>query len=356
MPHTLTVAVQPPYPVYLGTGLLDRLPALLRSHFPRAGRFVLVTDSKVARFHLPAVQSLLSRARLRSSCYVFPQGEASKTWETLGLLLGFLATEGLHRGDVLISLGGGVCGDLTGFAAACYMRGLPYVQIPTTVLAGIDASVGGKTAVDLPQGKNLAGAFHQPAFVLIDPRLWQTLPLAEWTNALGEGLKYALLCGGALYTRLAAGDLDSLRQDPAAVETFVYECVAYKARIVAADEKESGCRKLLNLGHSLGHAVELLSQYRLPHGLCVAPGLALASRLSLARGYISEGAHEEVLALLRRYGLPTESPYPVAELLPLLDRDKKARAGGLDFVTYHGPGDCRVEALSTADLARAFLS
>ncbi len=268
--------------------------------------------------------------------WVFPAGEASKTFENAAKLCAAAAKLGCDRSSLFVALGGGVTGDLAGFAAAIYMRGVDYVQIPTSLLAMVDSSVGGKTGVDLLEGKNLAGAFHQPKLVLIDPVFLKTLPLRERVGALAEVVKYAVIFDAGFFADLErdAEKLTAPEPDPVLFGEVIRRCCQFKADIVAEDERELGRRALLNYGHTYGHAVELLSDFRLSHGEAVSIGMVLAGRLAYRNGYWSGEEFERQRRLLTRLGLPTElaPEYSREAMLELMGRDKKTRQGQLTFV------------------------
>ena len=314
---TITVRTARPYDVTIQTGLLDRVGECSAPLLP--GRTAaLVTDSTVDPLYGDRAQASLEAAGFRVCRLVLPAGEQTKS---------------LSRTDAVFALGGGVIGDLAGFASAVYLRGIRYVQLPTTLLAAVDSSVGGKTAIDLAAGKNLAGAFHQPAAVFCDPTLLSTLPAETFSDGCAEVVKYALLDGEPLRTLLA---------DPAKVdwERVVAACVAVKRDLVEKDEHDLGERMLLNLGHTFGHAVEQASALTVTHGKAVAIGMVAASRLAAALGLCGASLPAEVAELLTRYGLPVESPYPPSRLLPAMGTDKKRAGQVLRLVLPERFGKC----------------
>lgn len=346
------------YDVRIGTGLLDDA-GIWRSVV--AGRRVLVvSDSNVAPRYGEALCKALAGAS-RVEPFVIAAGEASKTLDTCAQLFDRLAALGAGRDALIVALGGGVIGDLAGFAAACWMRGIDFVQVPTTLLAMVDSSVGGKTGVNLPQGKNLVGAFHQPVAVFADVDTLATLPPRELAAGLAEVVKYAALGDAAFFdwlearaAALAAGDPDTLRE---AIAT----CVRHKATIVARDERESGERALLNFGHTFGHAIETATGYRrYLHGEAVAIGMVLAARLSTRLGMAPEADAGRLDALLRALQLPTTLPAIATpgELAALMRLDKKNHAGRLRLILWDGIGRARIvdgvdEAVVMAALAAA---
>lgn len=292
---------------------------------------------------LDAQPRLLAELGLRpEECLALPPGEPTKSIQPFSRCLSFLAKRALNRDGVLFALGGGVTGDLAGYVAASYLRGIRFYQMPTTLLAMVDSSVGGKTGINLPEGKNLVGAFWQPQAVSIDTRLLQTLPARELAAGMAEVLKYGLLADAGLFTDLE--QMDTLGPGSPELPSIIRRCCAIKARIVAEDEKEtaaSGGRALLNLGHTFAHAIENVAGYGdYLHGEAVAIGLHLAARLSLALGKIEESEVARVTALLQRYQLPVrlKQNLPLAELMEAMRRDKKNRGGHLRFVTLHTVG------------------
>ncbi len=339
---TISVRTARPYDVVIQTGLLDRVGELSAPFLP--GRTAaLITDSTVGPLYGERTQSSLEQAGFQVCRLVLPAGEQTKCLTCLGETLEFLASNRLTRTDTVFALGGGVVGDLAGFASAVYLRGIRYVQIPTTLLAAVDSSVGGKTAIDLSAGKNLAGAFHQPSAVLCDPSLLATLPAETISDGCAEVIKYALLAGEPLRTLLS---------DPAKAdwERIIACCVAVKRDLVEKDELDLGERMLLNLGHTFGHAIEQASALTVTHGKAVAIGMAAASRLSAALGLCDPSLPSEVADLLTRYGLPTESPYPPSRLLPAMGTDKKRAGQVLRLVLPEKFGKCILRETPVSDL------
>ena len=341
--ETITVALgERSYPVRIGAGLLDQAGEQLS----QAGiaRCALITDDNVAPLYLQRVCSALDSAGVAHSELVLPHGEATKCMARLEEILSFLAEARFTRQDAVAALGGGVIGDLAGFAAATWLRGVRFVQLPTSLLAQVDSSVGGKVAVNLPQGKNLVGAFWQPSLVLCDPDCLQTLDRHYWLDGLGEVVKYGAIGDETLFAlleRCAAGGREALM---GRMEEILRRCVGYKAAVVSQDETEQGLRMTLNFGHTLGHAVELCQQYRgLSHGMAVAAGMAAITRLSEAKGLTVAGTSERLNALLSALGLPTALPeLPPVQLVDALGMDKKNSAAGLRLVLLDDIGHCRV--------------
>lgn len=345
--HSIPVALGGGYRVDIGPGLLQEAGPRLR---PVLGdcRLLLLSDSNVAALYRDRVLESLKQAGYDCSCFCFPAGEASKNMETLSALLEAMAEAGLTRQDCLIALGGGVTGDLGGFAAGCYQRGIRYVQLPTTLLAAADSSVGGKTAVDLLAGKNLAGLFHQPSAVLFDTDCLNSLPDGARLCGLAEMLKTAVLEGGSLF--------DGFRSAPApeALPGLLARCIRYKARITEADETEQGLRQLLNLGHTPAHAMEVLSGYRLPHGLAVSAGLSIICRASAAMGCCSRETAAQILDAQRACGLPTQCQYAPGKLARAALQDKKRRGDSIRLILVQEIGCCSSVLMPTARLEEIF--
>ena len=332
------------YPVITGHGILKDFADL--TQICREGtKTAVVTDDNVAPLWLDRLLSVLPDGTLR---YVIPHGEKSKNWTLAGELLEKLAADGFCRDDTLVALGGGVVGDITGFVASVYMRGVPYVQVPTTLLAAIDSSVGGKTAVDLKAGKNLAGRIYPPKAVVCDLDTLATLPRSEWKCGLGEAVKYAVLAGGEIFDIMESG------AGAENLERLIDLCVDYKRRIVEADENESGLRRLLNLGHTVGHAIEAESALGFPHGVCVAMGIKVIARASVSAGYLPKDEYLRISALLQKYGFP-ECPYPLRSVIMHAAHDKKISGGKINAVVIRGIGRCETVPM-TLDELKEFVS
>jgi len=348
--RTVTVALgQRGYPIHIGAGLLGNAAELMRE----AGgwrRCAVVTDETVAALHLDALQTSLSRNGLACDPVVVPAGEASKSFAQLAPLCEALLMRGIERGDAVVALGGGVIGDLAGFAASILRRGVALIQVPTTLLAQVDSSVGGKTGINTPQGKNLIGTFHQPRLVIADTGTLDTLPAREMRAGYAEIVKYGLLGDAAFFAWLEENGLALLRADTQARAYAIEKSCRMKADIVAEDERESGKRALLNLGHTFGHALEAWSGYSggLLHGEAVAIGMGLAFKLSEQMGFCPPGRHERVMAHLRAVGLPVAIgelgaagrglPEP-AELITHMMQDKKVSGGRLTFILARDIGE-----------------
>ncbi len=338
--NTIRINASRPYDVCIGPGLLPQLGLRAKELLP--GRSVcIVSDDTVAALYEKTARRSLEEAGFTVYTYVFPHGEESKSGGQFLDLLGFLAQHHLTRADGLVALGGGVTGDLTGFAAACYLRGVGYLQVPTSLLAMVDSSVGGKTAIDLPQGKNLCGAFYQPRLVLCDTDALATLPMEVFYDGCAEVIKYGVLGSRTLFEALKA------RPDWTKV---VSQCVELKRQLVEEDEFDTGRRQMLNLGHTLGHAVEKNSNFALSHGKAVAIGMAMIARGAEEKGFCTKETRDDVIALLRQYHLPTETEQPVEEIYATALGDKKRQGNTLTLVVPEEIGRCRLETIPVEEL------
>lgn len=336
------------YDVVVGRGLLDDIGTRARQACEAGGRpldggCLLVSDDNVGPLYAGRALASLERAGLRPAYVELPHGEQTKRLERYGQLVEAAADAGLTRQGLVAALGGGVIGDLAGFAAATYMRGVRLVQAATSLLAMVDSSVGGKTAVDLPQGKNLVGAFYQPDLVLCDLDALRTLPQEFVSDGMGEVVKYAVMADPELFGWLER----PLAGQEARV---VGRCVRIKRDVVQADEREAGARKALNLGHTVGHAIERLSGYTVSHGHAVAAGCAVMARACAARGLCAEEDARRVEAMLRVHGLPTGCAYGADELFEAARADKKRVGDAIDVVLVRGVGSCEVRRIPLPEL------
>lgn len=351
-----------PYDVVVGQGLLAEAEKWI-GPFLTNKRAVLVTDSHVDPLHADGILAQFEAAGHRTHKIVVPAGEQSKSFDGLQFLLEEMLEIGLDRKDVVLALGGGVIGDLAGFASSVYMRGIDFIQIPTTVLAQVDSSVGGKTAIDHPKGKNLIGAFWQPRLVLCDLDILKTLPEREIRCGYAEIIKYGLLGDRDFFEWLEANDARVLSLEPEALLTAISRSVEMKAEIVAADEREGGKRALLNLGHTFGHALEAEVGYgdALLHGEAVAVGMCQAFRYSEMIGECSDADRERAVAAIAHSGLPTSmaevrnEPFEAGRLIRHMGSDKKAEGGNLTFVLVKSIGEAYVAKKVSRDSVCDFL-
>ncbi|MDR1805279.1 MAG: 3-dehydroquinate synthase [Clostridium sp.] len=333
------------YPVHIGNELLSRLTELPGVPLPKTA--MLVTDSNVAGLYAASVEQTLTAAGVRVERFVFPAGEGSKSLEVYGKLLNALAAARLSRRDAIFALGGGVTGDLAGFAAATYLRGVAFVQLPTSLLAAVDSSVGGKTGVNLEAGKNLAGAFWQPSAVVCDTQTLASLPAERLADGIAEMLKHGVLADAELFDRLC--EADSLEK----IAALIPRNVEIKAAVVREDEREAGKRATLNLGHTLAHAIEKRSEYTITHGHAVALGLLAVTRAAEKKG-LCAACSERIKAALISHGLPSVCPYPLEELLPFVAADKKRAADEITLVLPLAIGSCKLEKVPLSSLAELY--
>ncbi|MFW6085020.1 MAG: 3-dehydroquinate synthase [Gemmatimonadota bacterium] len=337
------------YPVHIGRGLLDRLGELVARAAP-ADRYVVIADAEVGALYGVRATASLTAAGLRSVTLTFPAGERSKSRATWAELTDRMLSAGVGRDGAIVALGGGVTGDLAGFTASTYMRGLPFVVVPTSLLAMLDSAIGGKTGLDTPAGKNTVGAFHHPCLVVVDPDLLGTLPSAQRRAGLAEAVKSAAIADEALFGWIEERAASLREGDIAALEYLVTSCLRIKAEVVAADPEEAGRRQVLNFGHTAGHALEALAELRLPHGEAVAAGMRLEARLGEGAGVTQPGTAGRLAAALDSCGLPDAiaaagaserfgGPVTAERLLDAAAADKKARRGAVRWVLLRRIGE-----------------
>jgi 3-dehydroquinate synthase len=336
------------YPIAIGTGLLARPDTW--AGLPRAAAALVVTNQTVEPLYARDLVQALRGHFAQVHQVVLPDGEQHKDWTTLNLVFDALLQHGCDRKTVLFALGGGVVGDMTGFAAACYMRGVPFVQVPTTLLAQVDSSVGGKTAINHPLGKNMIGAFHQPVRVVCDLATLATLPERELAAGLAEVIKYGPIADMAFFKWIEAELPALLQREPAALARAVQRSCEIKAWVVGQDERESGLRAILNFGHTFGHAIEAgLGYGQWLHGEAVGCGMVMAMHLSQRLGLVDEAFVDRVTALIARAGLPVRGPRLGEErYLELMRVDKKAEGGDIRFVVIEAPGRAGVRGAPDA--------
>jgi 3-dehydroquinate synthase len=353
--HTVQIDfVDRSYAIHIGTSLLD--DARLFDGLPRASVAVIVSNSTVAPIYAARLQAALQGRYKTIHILVLPDGEAYKTWETLNLIFDDLLRHACDRKTTLFALGGGVIGDMTGFAAASYMRGIPFVQVPTTLLAQVDSSVGGKTGINHPLGKNMVGAFYQPQLVLCDLSTLTTLPTRELSAGLAEVIKYGPIADMVFFDWIETHIDALLARDPVALAHAVKRCCEIKAYVVGQDEREAGLRAILNFGHTFGHAIEAgLGYGQWLHGEAVGCGMVMAAQLSQRLGLVDAAFVARLTALIKKAGLPTVAPF-LAEgvqanadrYLELMRVDKKAEAGEIKFILINQPGQCVVQTAPDA--------
>ena len=343
----LTVNTSKRYTIRIERGALDQLGAYCASLFAPGKKAVVITDTHVAPLYLERVSTSLRNAGFDVTSCAFPAGEPSKRLSTIEGIYGHMAQAHITRSDFAVALGDGVTGDMAGFAAASYLRGIPFVQVPTTLLSQVDSSVGGKTGVDLPQGKNLVGAFWQPSFVLIDPDTLNTLSPHFFADGMGEVIKYGCIKSRALFDLLIeTEDITSIMED------VIYRCVDIKRDVVERDEFDTGERALLNFGHTFGHALEKLHQYQgLSHGAAVGIGMVMMARLGEKAGFTAPGTADKIAAALEKYHLPVHSDLPLSQIVEATASDKKSTGSSINLVLLKDIGESFVHKVARSDLA-----
>lgn len=344
---TVHVKASRSYDVLIGSGLLASLGSRAAA-MKKVKKVCIVSDSNVWPLYGETTKKSLLDAELDAVEFVFPAGEASKNAETYLRLLNFLAENQLTRTDLIVALGGGVVGDLAGFAAATYLRGIPFFQVPTTLLAAVDSSVGGKTAIDLPVGKNLVGAFYQPALVLCDTDCLNSLPEDIFRDGCAEVIKYGVLYDPELFSHLAEKGIDFDR------EAVIARCVELKRDVVAEDEFDTGARMKLNLGHTVGHGVEAQSNFEISHGKAVAIGMAIVSRAGAKWDICEKSAKESILEILERFGLPCACDFSADDLYLCALSDKKRSGGKVNLIIPEHIGFCRIVPTAVEEM-KAFI-
>ena len=339
---TVPVKASTAYNIHIGTGLMDSAGAYLRSVTEGDG-VMLVCGDIVSDLYADRVTVALEKEGYRVARFVYPHGEQSKTPETYLALLNALAEAGMTRSDTVVALGGGVTGDLAGFAAATYQRGIAYVQMPTTLLAAVDSSVGGKTAIDLPAGKNLAGAFYQPKLVLCDLDALKTLSEDVFADGCAEVIKYGVIWDEALFEKLGEGMAEQTAH-------VIARCVSIKAEVVAQDEFDRGLRGILNFGHTVGHAIEKCSDFGVSHGSAVAIGMVIVAKAAALAGICEASVFDRVLALVKAYGLPVTTQYDTDALLQAMLSDKKRAGAKISLILPEAVGRVRIEKMTLEEM------
>ena len=344
----IAVNTSHPYQILIERGCLGKIGDRAAELFRPKSRAVIVSDSNVAPRYAQGVSDALKAAGFEPTVFVFPAGEESKRLSTIGDIYRCLAAHGMTRSDFLVALGGGVTGDMAGFAAATFLRGIGYVQVPTSLLSQIDSSVGGKTGVDLPEGKNLVGAFHQPRLVLIDPDTLATLPPRFFSDGMAEAIKYGCIKSRPLFELIRDFDLAA---DKGRLEQMIADCVDWKRRVVERDEFDNGERRLLNFGHTFGHALEKLYGFgKLSHGEAVGIGMVMAARAGEKNGLTKAGTAEEIADVLKKYHLPISDPAPLPELVKVTALDKKSTGGTLNLILLRETGDAFVHPVEKSNV------
>ncbi len=339
----LHISASRDYDVLIDSAILDSSGELIAKAVS-AKKALIISGDNVYPLYAPRLVQSLMAARLETHSLVLPHGEGSKSLENYELILNRLSENRFSRSDVLVALGGGVTGDLTGFAAATYQRGMAFIQIPTTLLAAVDSSVGGKTAVNLPSGKNQVGCFYQPSLVICDTDTLDTLPEAEYRCGCAEVIKYGVLGNPELFY--------GIRETPVKDQLVhvISTCISMKRDIVMEDEFDTGRRRLLNLGHTVGHAVEKCSGFKVLHGQAVAAGMAVATRAAVKMGVCGGDTLSELIKLLALYGLPERVEYPLEDIYAAIYSDKKMQGGAVNLILPEKIGRCRIEPVPMEEL------
>lgn len=341
---TVHVETGIPYDIFIERGILDSCGKYVKQ-LSGAKRVTIISDSNVAALYKWRVINSLSQEGFEVATHVFPAGEESKNLNTIAEMYNTLANFGMTRKDIIVALGGGVTGDMAGFAAATYLRGIDFIQIPTSLLAQVDSSVGGKTGVDIAQGKNLVGAFHQPKAVLIDPDTLDTLPDLYVRDGMAEVIKYGCIKDEAFFEKLEQED--ALEH----IEDVIEVCVSIKRDVVSRDEREAGERMLLNFGHTLGHSIEKLYDFKgISHGMAVAIGMVLISRAGEKLGITQSGTTDRIIALCEKYGLPTSDKASFAEMADAAHSDKKTAGSEINLVLLKKIGDSFTQKVKLDEL------
>lgn len=333
------------YNIVIDKGILPKSGDMIKE-VTSAERVAVITDDTVDKLYSDVVMKSLSDAGFETFKFVFPHGEKSKNISTFSSILEFLAESGLTRTDALVALGGGVVGDVAGFAAASYLRGIDFIQIPTTLLACVDSSAGGKTAIDLKAGKNLAGAFYQPKLVIADFETLSTLTDGIFADGMAEVIKYGVIFDKAFFEFLR----DNEAKDN--LEYVITRCVELKRDIVNADEKEKGVRALLNFGHTVGHAIEKCSGYKIPHGSAVAVGMVIISRAAYKCSFCDENCTDIIASLNKKYSLPVSTDFSSSELSSAAMADKKRAGDKIKLIIPEALGNCVIKSVPTSELEK----
>lgn len=339
------------YPIFIGKNCFEHAASYLKEQ-PIGKRYCIIADDKVAELYGEILLEKFVQCGIDAEIITFPHGEQNKNLATVAMLASAMAQKGFDRKDALIALGGGVSGDIGGFVASSYMRGIPFIQVPTTLLAQVDSSVGGKTGVDIPEGKNLVGAFYQPKAVFIDPDVLKTLDAQEVLGGLAEVIKYGVIRDIDFLHFLEQKREAILALESEALSSLIHTCCKIKADVVAEDERESDVRRILNYGHTIGHAVEAASDFTLIHGLAVSIGMVAVNKIAVALGSLTAEEAGYIHKLLTDYGLPTDIPkgYSRQNIKKYLLTDKKTVAGTVFFVVPKGVGNTVIRGDISSDL------
>lgn len=341
--NTIEVNASRSYQIHIASGLMAQIGSYAKQVSADC-KAAIISDSNVWPLYGDMVCNSLSDNGISYVCYIMPAGEESKNTEQYLKILSFLAENNITRGDMLIALGGGVVGDMTGFVAATFLRGIPYIQVPTSLLAMVDSSVGGKTAIDLPTGKNLVGAFNQPAMVICDISALKTLPQDIFIDGTAEVIKYGILYDAELFAHLMQSGCSFDR------EYVISRCISLKRDVVEADEFDTGARQLLNLGHTIGHSIEKCSNYTVSHGRAVAAGMAIVAKASAIRGHCAFDVSTQICEILKRFSLPTNTEFIADALTSGALTDKKRFGNTINLVLPRKIGECFLQKIQVSEL------
>ncbi len=346
---SLKVNVGKGYEILIEKGIISSSGDYIKE-ISKAKKVCLISDTNVYPLYKDKVIKSLEENGFKVIKYVFEAGESSKTIQTVTKMVEFMAENALTRNDLVVALGGGVCGDMAGFAASIYLRGIEFVQIPTSLLAQVDSSVGGKTAVDLPQGKNLCGAFHQPCLVLIDPDTLKTLTPKYFSDGMAEAIKMGCIKSASLFEKIEKEDAKEI------IEDIIYECVSLKATVVENDEKEKGERALLNFGHTAGHAIEKLHNFTtISHGEAVGIGMVIVTKASEANGITEKGTADRIIKVLEKYNLKTEDTNSLKDIITAMNSDKKRTGTAINFILLYSIGESFINPINNEEISKFFI-
>ena len=346
--RSLRVNVGKGYEILIEKGIISSCGDYIKN-VSKAKKVCLISDTNVYPIYKDKVIKSLEENGFEVIKYVFEAGEGSKTIQTVIEMVEFMAENALTRNDLVVALGGGVCGDMAGFAASIYLRGIEFAQIPTSLLAQVDSSVGGKTAVDLPQGKNLCGAFHQPCIVLIDPDTLNTLTPEYFSDGMAEAIKMGCIKSSSLFEKIENEDAKEI------IDDIIFECVSLKATVVENDEKEKGERALLNFGHTAGHAIEKLHNFTtISHGEAVGIGMVIVSKAGEANGITEKGTADRIIKVLQKYNLKINDNDSLTDIITAMNSDKKRTGTAINFILLYSIGESFINPINNEEIEKFF--
>ncbi len=339
--------VKKPYDIIIGKNILNIIPDKIKE-LTKAKTVVVITDDNVDKLYSDMILTMLTDSGFNTLKFVFPHGESHKTMATVCDILEFLAKNNVTRSDLIIALGGGITGDVSGYVAASYLRGVDFIQIPTTFLAAIDSSVGGKTGVNLKSGKNLAGAFYQPRLVVCDIKTFDTLPKENFKEGVAEAIKYGVICDKNLFDLLS-------KNENWDIQSVIERCVSIKSEIVSEDEFDTGKRQLLNFGHTIGHAIEKTTDFKISHGIAVGIGMAIISKISDSMKWSKEDTYSDIIKCLKINNIPTNTNVKNEELLSAMIKDKKINGDTINLVIPEKIGNCVLKNINVSELKEVLI-